>query len=132
MNKKIDIEISKRVISIINKYGLNQSFLSTLFDIKPSSVSDIINGKSPWRIKHLYRFSLYFSVTLDELVFGDKDYVKKYEIASRNEHIIQLEQIKKQNIDKPDMVKTTDKLIMNMRIENIRLTEELNNKSIKN
>ncbi|HRE40606.1 MAG TPA: helix-turn-helix transcriptional regulator [Ignavibacteria bacterium] len=70
MDKILDKKISDKIIKVLKQKGLNQTFLSTLLGIRPSSVSDIINGKSPWRLKHIVKVSMAFRIPLDILIYG--------------------------------------------------------------
>ena len=77
MDKTIDIEVSKRIQLQIEKINLNRFTVAGVLDIRISSFNDIMSGKSPWRLIYLSKLALYFGVTTDELIFGDKDYIFK-------------------------------------------------------
>lgn len=78
MNKELDIRVAKSVQVLIEKEKLTRQIVASFLKISTSSFGDIMNGKSPWRLEYLSKVALYFSVTTDELIFGDKDFVKKY------------------------------------------------------
>ncbi len=70
MDKRLDKKISDKIVKVLKQKGLNQTFLSTLLGIRPSSVSDIIQGKSPWRLEYLVKVSMAFRIPLEILIYG--------------------------------------------------------------
>lgn len=83
MDKTLDHKISKRIIALIEQQNLNRYIIAELIGISTSSFNDILSGKSPWRIPYLSVVALYFGITTDELIFGDKDFIEK----NRKEYI---------------------------------------------
>lgn len=62
----------------MEKENINQIVLQVLLDLRGSSINNIFKGKSPWRLKHLSKLAKYFGVTTDWLIFGDRDYINKF------------------------------------------------------
>lgn len=78
MNKELDIRVANKVQVLIEEHRLTRQIVSSFLKIRSTSFGDIMNGKSPWRLEYLSKVALYFNVTTDELIFGDKDYVSKF------------------------------------------------------
>lgn len=76
-DKKLDKEVSERILKLIGKYHLDRGAVAETIGIKISSFNDILSGKSPWRIAYLSKICMYLGITLDEAVWGDKNYVEK-------------------------------------------------------
>lgn len=76
-DKKLDKEVSGRILKLIEKYNLDRSAIADTINIKISSFNDVLAGKSPWRLTFLSKLCMYFGVSIDEVVFGDKNYVEK-------------------------------------------------------
>ena len=76
-DKNLDKEVSGRILKLFEKYNLDRSAIADAIDIKISSFNDVLSGKSPWRLSFLSKLCLYLGVSIDEVVFGDKNYVEK-------------------------------------------------------
>jgi len=77
MDKSIDKKVSDKIKALLDKYRIDRYIIADLLNISASSFNDILSNKSPWRLQYLSKLALYFSMSLDELVFGDKDYIEK-------------------------------------------------------
>lgn len=69
-NENISLRI--RELMRENKLDSNKAIcLNT--GIPESSFSDMLNNRSLWKIKYIAVISMYFGVTTDHLIFGNKD-----------------------------------------------------------
>ena len=97
MEKKLDKKISERVRTLMETTGVKGTAIANLLDIRPSSASDLILGKSPWRITYLVKVALHFRLTLEELIFNDAEFTKK-------------EIVKQQKFKKEELLKYADSI----------------------
>lgn len=79
MNSELNVDkiFSENIISIMKARKLDFLILGVLLDLEPSSVSDLLTGKSKWKLKHVYKVARFLKVTTDELIFGDADFIAK-------------------------------------------------------
>ena len=80
--------VSNNIIKLMEKHGINAYttyILSALFNLKPSSVSELLDGKRRWRLEQIIKIAKYFTISLDELVFGSKDYIPHLEKTQKYE-----------------------------------------------
>ncbi len=77
MDTTLDKQVSERIRSLMEKYKIKGKIIANLIDVSPSSASDMILGKSPWRIAYLVDIAIYFKLTLEELVLNDAQFTKK-------------------------------------------------------
>ena len=84
MKPTLDKQVSIRVKSLMDKYSVKGTTIANYLGMRPSSVSDMLLGKSPWRITQLVELAIYFGLTLEELVFDDKDYTKKESLKRKS------------------------------------------------
>lgn len=77
MKNSLDKQISLRVRSLMESNNIKGVTIANWLGIRPSSASDMILGKSPWRIQYLTEIAIYFSITLEELIFDDAEFIKK-------------------------------------------------------
>ncbi len=73
---------SENVTRLMKEQGLDHLVLGVLLNLKPSSVSDLITGRSDWRLKHIAKIARFFNVTTDVMIFGDEDFIKKEAIKN--------------------------------------------------
>lgn len=72
------LNVSKKLLALMEEYNISNTMICGLLDLSPSTISELLKGdKYEWKIKHLVKLAFYFGVTLDEFVFGHKDYIKK-------------------------------------------------------
>lgn len=74
----IDKSITQRLKYLIDSYGIKGIAIADWLNIRPSSASDMITGRSPWKINHLIKLAIYFGLTLEELIFDDPNFIKKH------------------------------------------------------
>jgi len=73
-----NLSITARVVELMNKNHIEPYLISDIAGMPRPSFSRIVkNNRFPWRVEWLAKIALYFNVTLDYLIFGDKDFVKK-------------------------------------------------------
>jgi hypothetical protein len=73
-----NIQITGRILELIKRSNLDPSIVCDIAEMPRSSFSYIVKkNRFPWRVEWLAKIALYFDVTIDYIVFGDKDYVKK-------------------------------------------------------
>lgn len=73
-----NIKITARVLELAEEHSITPNLLCEIALMPRSSYSDIIkNNRFSWRVDWLARIAVYFNVTTDYLIFGDKDFVKK-------------------------------------------------------
>lgn len=77
---KIDKAFSNNIIAKMEEMNIDYLVLGLLLDLKPASVSDLLSGKSSWKLKHVYKISRFLQVKTDELIYGDENYIEKEKI----------------------------------------------------
>lgn len=78
MKISYDIDVSNRIKILIKSHKIPDYLIAGLLELSPSSFSDILSGRSPWRIKYIARVAEYFGMTTDELIFGDKKHIQNF------------------------------------------------------
>jgi hypothetical protein len=76
-NSEYDKNVAKRVTELIEEYNLSTTVLQALLKLKSSSASSLLRDERGWTLTHVATVAQYFGVTIDELVFGDKDFIEK-------------------------------------------------------
>ena len=70
--------ISQKIRDLLNINKINHYILCGLLDLKPSAISELLKGRSNWQISHITILAEYFGITLDELVFGEKNHISEF------------------------------------------------------
>jgi transcriptional regulator with XRE-family HTH domain len=86
-----DMLFSENVKKLIELHKVNTYILAGLLDLKPSSVSELLSGKTHWKLSQVVSIAEYFNVKLDKLFFDDEDYIEK--LYNKNK-IIALQKVK--------------------------------------
>lgn len=73
----IDIKVSNNVSQLMKRNNTPSVIIAALLDIAASTCSELLSGRQSWRIAHLALIAQYYSVSIDEIVFSDSDYIKK-------------------------------------------------------
>lgn len=77
MDKSFDKIFTDRVQDLMEKNKISNNLLALILDISLKSTNDLLQCKSPWRLKYIIKVSEYFGVTTDFLIFGDDKYIEK-------------------------------------------------------
>lgn len=86
---RFDKFISTNVVNLMKKHNTPAFLIAHLIDVAPSTMAMLLQGNQSWRISHLVAIAEYYSVTIDELVFGDPDYIQKNKV--KNSHFLKNE-----------------------------------------
>ena len=86
---KYDEFISSNVAKFMKLHNTPAFLLAHLIDVAPSTMAMLLQGRQSWRISHLVAIAEYYSVSLDELVFGDPNYIQKNKV--KNSHFLKAE-----------------------------------------
>lgn len=70
-----DLLFANGVIGLMEKNNVSNTLLSALLKLKTSTVSELLQGKVGWKLKHIVSISLYFGVPVDTILFGDSEFV---------------------------------------------------------
>jgi hypothetical protein len=89
MSKKSAIDLDATFANSIEKemksYGLKNHVVASIIGLTASGFGDLLSGKNGWKLSNAANLAMYFGKTLDELVFGDKDFIEKNNAAYRKQ-----------------------------------------------
>ena len=85
MENGFDLNVTSKLSGLISKYNLPLELVANIGRLPFTTFKDKFNNKAPWKIKEIAYFALYFGVTTDEFIFGDKEAVEKSNKKSANE-----------------------------------------------
>lgn len=69
---------TKNLIGIMRKQNIQNLVLCGILDLKPSGVVSLLKGRNNWSLSYVVKICFFFGKSIDEMVFGDKDYVEKH------------------------------------------------------
>lgn len=73
-NKKF----SDKVVSLMNKHNISNLLICGVLDLKPTAVSELLAGRSRWMLQHVVKIAAYFTTPIEELIFDDPNFIKKF------------------------------------------------------
>ena len=85
--------ISLRIRGLMqeNKLDSNKAIcLNT--GIPESSFSDMLNNRSSWKIKYIAKISMYFGVSTDYLIYGDKNAIAAMKVKYKKDAELEIAQ----------------------------------------
>lgn len=74
----ISIVISEKVRHAIQKSRFTQDVIAGWCGIPLRTFADKIAGNTAWKVDEVAHIAIFLEITLDELVFGERNYVKKF------------------------------------------------------
>lgn len=77
MFENLDKEISIKIKGILKAKNIRAKSLTHWLNLSQSSVSDLLTGRSPWRIKYLIILAVQFGQSIEELIFDNPNYCKE-------------------------------------------------------
>ena len=80
-----DENVTKNIAVLMKKYKIPNQVIEALLDLRPSTISELLNGRLSWKLKHIARLSIFFAESVDNLVFNDKNFIENISAKFKNE-----------------------------------------------
>lgn len=77
-DSKYEENLVKNILALMEKFKINKMTIAALLHLKPTMTSDLLSNKRHWKLIHVISLALYFGVPLEELIFSDSEFIKKY------------------------------------------------------
>lgn len=75
MDFDIESNTTKNIKIAMGGKSLSISLTALIMNIPEPTLKDKLSNKSPWKILELAKFCLFIKKSIDEIVFGDKNFI---------------------------------------------------------